>query len=164
MVATATFLMGPLLLVVAIDARFADFLALARTYHRILLPSLLVGLVCFAYFPAMAIMAILRRRRNLRTMPAPVQLRLSPEGFALKEGIGAIKVVPWTPGSSFALTISGIGQPKFKIRKRRRWSLDWTVEPKINPETAEWVVARVQSWIAQRAGANTNPPLVDRRG
>jgi hypothetical protein len=96
-------------------------------------------------------------------MPAPVQLRFMPAGFALREGIGSVRVVPWTAESSFSLAFADADHPKFKIRRRRKWSNDWKVQPNIDPETAKWIATRVQSWIAKRKATLTDPSLLTQR-
>lgn len=104
----------------------------------------------------MASAALVWWRRSRISSPKPVQLRLVPEGFAQRDGFGAVTLRPW---NTWALRV--------RIRRRgdRTWILGmgrpWLM-PQLRPfaaiefETdlpgAEHVRQRVEAWISTAGG------------
>ncbi len=104
-----------------------------------------------AFILSIALFAILRRRSILRTMPAPVQLRLSPAGLVVRGGLGGRKLRPWESISRFSVIIQKNGEPKFFLRLRKPLPLKLSLYPIIPAETAAWIESRVKFWIAASA-------------
>ena len=96
-------------------------------------------------------------RRRAIASPLPVQLRMTPEGFAQRDGFGAVTLVPWSkPGlyvrlrrmrkDSFALVAEG---RLLNLLVGKTWV---GVEFPASSDTARFVSDQIENWI-QRAGA-----------
>lgn len=64
-----------------------------------------------------AVRTLYRRHRLLREGPGPVQLRLTPQGFAQHNGIGLVKLRPWHRGRR--LRIRKVLGMKYRVRTYR---------------------------------------------
>lgn len=56
----------------------------------------LIGLCVILAGIAIGALQLAWRRKLLSTMPAPVQLRLFPEGYGARTGLGKVRLEPWT--------------------------------------------------------------------
>jgi hypothetical protein len=98
-----------------------------------------------------------RWRRIRRDAPAPSQVRLCPQGYAQRDGLGPVTLQPWRRGVVMQLTPAGRG--RYRIRRQVRF-LSMPVGPlgKIGLEfecdatKAESIGKRMQAWYWSAPG------------
>ncbi len=73
-----------------------------------------------------------RRRRLLANAPAPVQLRLSPKGFAQRDGVGYVSLQPWGDARHFRITKRRGG--RYRVRSCRWYQTFFLLGPRIDLE------------------------------
>lgn len=87
----------------------------------VLVPALMRQAWSSLTFPAVVIAILLvstfRRKQLLEDAPAPVQLRLFPEGFSQRDGIGQVTLRPWRAGKH--LRLKRMFNGRYRIRTWR---------------------------------------------
>lgn len=110
--------------------------------------------------------SLYRRRRLLADAPAPVQLRLMPEGFGQRGGIGKVKLSRWKRRSRVWI-LPLWRRNRYRIRSWRplrlvlwrRRHVDFEFE--CGPETARQIGERIEQWhTAALARGPGHPPMV----
>jgi hypothetical protein len=104
-----------------------------------------------------AVHTIYRRHRLLREGLAPVQLRLFPDGFAQRDGIGGVRLRPWRRGRH--LRVQGVSAGRINRVRSYRWyhpaSLGWWYVDFMfrgNMETVARIQERIDRWRRERIG------------
>jgi hypothetical protein len=97
-------------------------------------------------------LTVARRRRNLRMMPAPVQLRLLREGVAVREGIGRVKVCSWEKVWGFEFFKKKDGRQRIRIQWRGRRGPSCELDTDLGEVDAGLVRRRVEEWRVGSGG------------
>jgi hypothetical protein len=92
-----------------------------------------------------------RRRRLLTDAPAPVQVRLFPEGFGQRDGVGPVKLRRWRANKR-QLIFELVGPGRCRIRSWRHFQLVlWRsgvidFEFDCDAETADRIQKKIKQW------------------
>lgn len=126
-------------------ARFGAFTLV--TGYKVAPPLLALQLFVLAEQLYIIFFLISRRRRFLRTMPAPIQLRLSADGFGFRQGLGRARLRRWHRTTTFALHTRKNGELQIILR-HTRWSPRRRLYPLLAREELLAVVGQVRAWMA----------------
>jgi len=102
----------------------------------------------YGYWIAMPLAAVRRRYRNLKTMPAPIQVRLSRRGFVIREGIGKARLFEWKNNALIKLERTRQKKQRLTIRNGGKWALSVVLEPLLSDDALLFVDDQVRKWIA----------------
>lgn len=89
-------------------------------------------------------------RRCHPVSPAPVQLRLTPQGFALRDGIGPADLRPWNP--RLAIGLESLGDGWFRLYSEFDGQRIWwwpSMEVRCDQTSARRIRQRVDRWCRE---------------
>ena len=97
---------------------------------------------------------IYRRRQLSLDTPAPVQLRLFPDGFGQRDGLGPVELHPWR-GDKLQFEFQQLAPHRYRIRSKRFWA--WRAalvnfEFQSLRHRVKQITARIDKWRRQAAG------------
>jgi hypothetical protein len=105
---------------------------------------------------------IYRRRQLMAGTPAPVQLRLFPDGFAQRDGVGRVSLRPWSEGRHLRATRLRGG--RYRVCSGR-WYQTFLGSPghvdfefKADPQTAERLWERIDGWRKNAPQSDASGP------
>src|SRR5205085_835319 len=99
----------------------------------------LLFLAWMAFWMSPMLLLLRRRRRNLRLMPAPVQLRLTAAAYGIREGLGKPSLVKWKDVKSFEFLKRKQGRYRIRIRPCRGWGMTLNLDADLPDTEADWL-------------------------
>jgi hypothetical protein len=123
----------------------------ALMWRRIPWPYLAIAAGGGAFLIGLTIKSACLRRRYHRIMPAPVQLRLSCDGYAFREGLGDTKLRRWKPTIRVELRRRSSGLQRLSLRCP--WEIPHLcVDLVMANESAAQLASQIRNWIARSSG------------